>query len=284
MEVLSDILRTMRVEGSVYFCDMLDTPWTKEWQDTTSASFHMIRRGECWATVGDQTEYLGPGDLIFIGPGIDHVLESHPPGQEEKASGACTLLLCGYCDFLDDASTPLQKVFPSLTIVRDEDLQRHPFLKGTFDQLSAEFMAHGPGSELIVNKLTEVVLIELIRINFGRDADNPLLKALDDKQVSKALELIHEHPERPWTIDGLAQEVGLSRAAFAKRFKDLVGETVFQYLTDLRMQRSKELLRDTGMPVWQIAERAGYESDLAFTRSFKKATGKTPRQYRLQAD
>ena len=67
MEVLSDILRTMRVEGSVYFCDMLDAPWTKEWRDTTSASFHMIRRGECWATVGDQTEYLGPGDLIFTG-------------------------------------------------------------------------------------------------------------------------------------------------------------------------------------------------------------------------
>lgn len=282
MEVLSDILKFMRVEGSVYFCDMLDAPWTKAFQDTTSASFHMIRRGECWATVGDESEYLGPGDLIFIGPGIDHVLASHPPGEPEKASAPCTLLLCGYCDFLDDASTPLLRIFPSLTVIRDEDLQRHPFLKGTFDQLSAEFMARGPGSELIVNKLTEVVLIELIRINFARDADNPFLKALDDKQVSRSLKLLHERPEQHWTIESLAQDVGLSRAAFAKRFKDLVGETVFQYLTNLRMQRGKELLRETGMPVWEVAERVGYESDLAFTRTFRKLIGTTPRQYRLK--
>ena len=282
MEVLSDILRTMRVQGSVYFCDMLDAPWSKEFRDTTSAGFHMLRRGECWATVGDRTEYLGPGDLVFIGPGIDHVLESHPPGREDQASSVRTLLLCGYCDFDEDTTTPLLDVFSSLTIVRDEEFQQHPFLKGTFDQLSSEYMAQGPGSELIVNKLTEVVLIELIRINFARQDDFPFLKALDDKLVSRALEKLHGHPERQWTIEKLASDVGLSRAAFAKRFKDLVGQPVFGYLTGLRIQRAKELLRDTALPVYEIAERAGYESDLSFTRTFKKHTGRTPRQYRLE--
>ena len=260
MEVLSDILRSMRVEASVYFCDMLDPPWTKTFDGASAAGFHMIRRGECWASVHGQTEYLGPGDL----------------------SGASTLLLCGYCDFVADTPTPLLNVIPELTIVRNEDFARHPFLKGTFDQLSAEYMVQGPGSELIVNKLTEVVLVELIRINFCREEGSPFLKALQDKSIAKALQFLHEQPEENWTIQDLAQAVGSSRAAFAKRFKALVGETVFQYLTSLRMQRAKDLLRNTTLPVYGVAERAGYESELAFTKAFKKQTGRTPRQYRLQ--
>ncbi len=282
MEVLSDILRAMRVQGSVYFCDMLDPPWTQTFEASPSAGFHMIRRGECWATVHGETEYLGPGDLIFLGPQTEHVLSSEPPGRDSQGRGVRTLLLCGYCDFLADTPTPLLSVIPDLTIVRSEELDRHPFLKGTFDQLSAEYMASGPGSELIVNKLTEIVLIELIRINFCREAGSPFLLALNDKSVSRALQFLHEHPERSWTIQDLAQEVGLSRAAFAKRFKALVGETVFQYLTSLRMQRARQLLRDTSLPVYEIGQRVGYESDLAFTKAFKKLSGQTPRQFRLQ--
>ena len=282
MEVLSDILRAMRVEGSVYFCDMLDPPWTKTFEGSGTAGFHMIRRGECWATADGHTDYLGPGDLIFLGPGVDHVLSSEPPGEDDQGRGASTLLLCGYCDFVADTPTPLLGVIPRLTIVRNEDLARHPFLKGTFDQLSSEYMARGPGSELIVNKLTEVVLVELIRINFCRDEGSPFLKALHDKPISRALQHLHENPAKHWTIEELARSVGSSRAAFAKRFKHLVGETVFQYLTSLRMQRARQMLRDTALPVYEVAQRAGYDSDLAFTRAFKKNTGQTPRQFRLQ--
>jgi len=282
MEVLSDILRTMRVEGSVYFCDMLDPPWSKKFAASASAGFHVIRRGQCWVTADGRSEYLGPGDLIFLGPGIDHLLGSEPPGETGQGSAASTLLLCGYFDFLADTPTPLLDVIPNLTIVRNDELALHPFLKGTIDQLGSEYMARGPGSELIVNKLTEVVLVELIRINFCREEGSPFLKALHDKSVSKALQYLHEHPEKSWTIQDLAEAVGSSRAAFAKRFRGLVGETVFQYLTSLRMQRAKQLLLDTALPVYEIAQKAGYESELAFTKTFKKQTGKTPRQFRLQ--
>ena len=212
MEVLSDILRTMRVTGSVYFCDHLDPPWTKTFTDTTSAGFHLIRRGGCWVVSGDIVEYLGPGDLIFLGPGVDHVLASHGPDQALSEHAPRTLLLCGYCEFDEDSVTPLLQIFPRLTIIRVEELMRHPWLKGTFDQIGGEYMSHGPGSELVVNKLTEVVLIELIRINFGRDTDNPFLLALNDKAIS----------------------------------------------------------------------RTGYESDLAFTRTFKKHAGLTPKQFRAR--
>jgi len=284
VEVLTDILRSMRVQGSVYFCDHLKAPWTMEFKDTTSASFHLVRRGECWLISGDRSERLGPGDLVFVEPGRDHVLISQPPGQSPSPGEAQTLLLCGYCDFTRETATPLLDVFPALTIVREEELLKHPWLKSTLDQLSAEYMSQQPGAELVVNKLTEVVLVELIRINFGRAEQSRFILALSDKRIAKALQHLHNSPHIAWTLEKLAGEVGMSRAAFAKRFKELVGQAMFEYLTKLRIQRAKELLRETKLPLYEVAGRIGYESDLAFTKTFKKHVGATPTRYRKQAN
>lgn len=283
MEVLSDILRSMRVQGSVYFCDYLQAPWSMKFEDTTSASFHLVRRGECWLMSGDQKDRLGPGDLVFIEPGRDHVLASEPPGQEPPTGEAGTLLLCGYCEFMQGTGTPLLDVFPSLTIVREEELLKHPWLRSTLDQLSTEYMSQQPGAELVVNKLTEVVLVELIRINFGREDKSRFILALSDKQIARALQYLHNSPHSAWTIEKMAQEVGMSRSAFAKRFKELVSQPMFEYLTMLRVQRAKELLQETKLPLYEVASRVGYESDLAFTKTFKKHTGTTPTRYRKQA-
>lgn len=282
MEVLSDILRSMRAEGSVYFCDRLQAPWSMDFKDTTSASFHLVRRGECWVMAGDQTERLGPGDLIFIEPGRDHVLASQPQGQDPSQDGSETLLLCGYCEFADGTLTPLLDALPSLTIVREEEFLKHPWLKSTLDQLSTEYLSQQPGAELVVNKLTEIVLVELIRINFGRDSEGQFIAALSDKRISRALQQLHTNPETAWTLDTLSEKVGMSRAAFAKRFKELVGHPMFEYLTMLRIQRARELLRESNLPLYEVANRVGYESDLAFTKTFKKYTGTTPTRYRKQ--
>lgn len=284
MEVLSDILRSMRAQGSVYFCDKLIAPWSMDSVDTTSASFHLVRRGECWVTAGDVTERLGPGDLIFIEPGRDHTLASHPAGAEPAQKDAVTLLLCGYCEFAEGTLTPLLNALPSMTIVREEEFLKHPWLKSTLDQLSAEYLSQQPGAELVVNKLTEIVLVELIRINFGRDQEGRFIAALSDKRISKALGELHSNPDTAWTLDTLSDKIGMSRAAFAKRFKELVGHPMFEYLTMLRVQRAKELLRESNLPLYEIASRVGYESDLAFTKTFKKYAGTTPTRYRKQRE
>ncbi len=280
--VLSDILRSMRVQGSVYFCDHLQAPWSMEFEDTKTAGFHLVRRGECWLMSGGRTERLGPGDLVFVEPGRDHVLASQPPGQDPPPGEPRTLLLCGYCEFTAETGTPLLDVFPSLTIVREEELLKHHWLKSTLDQLSTEYLSQQPGAELVVNKLTEVVLVELIRINFGRDNRSRFILALSDKQIAKALQHLHNSPHIAWTLEKMAVEVGMSRAAFAKRFKELVGRPMFEYLTRLRVQRAKEILQETKLPIYEVASRVGYESDLAFTKTFKKHTGFTPTRYRKQ--
>jgi AraC-like DNA-binding protein len=271
MEVLSDILRSMRVQGSVYFCDHLEAPWSMDFKDTTSASFHLVRRGQCWVMSGESAHCLGPGDLVFVEQGRDHGLASQPPGKNPPPGEARTLLLCGYCEFRRETGTPLLDVFPTLTIVREEELLKHPWLKSTLDQLSAEYMSQQPGAELVVNKLTEVVLVELIRINFGRLEQNRFVLALSDKRIAKALQHFHDKPDIAWTLEKIAEEVGMSRAAFAKRFKELVGQPMFEYLTTLRVQRAKELLQETKLPLYEVANRVGYESDLRPLRNMRES-------------
>jgi len=282
LEVLSDILRSMRTVGSVYFCDHLQAPWSMDFENTESASIHLVRRGECWVTAGDRIDRLGPGDLVFIEQGRDHVLASQPPGKSAPAGTAGTLLLCGYCKFADDTGNPLLDIFPSLTIVREEEILKRPWLKSTLDQLSSEYLSQQPGAELVVNKLTEVVLVELIRIDFGREDVSSFVQALSDTQISRALQHMHNSPQISWTLEKLAAEIGMSRAAFAKRFRSLVGRPMFEYLTALRVQRAKEFLRETNLPMYEIASRVGYQSDLAFAKTFKKRTGTTPNRYRKE--
>jgi len=125
--------------------------------------------------------------------------------------------------------------------------------------------------------------VELIRIDFGRSEKNSFVGALYDKQISLALTLLHAEPQKPWTLEKLAAEAALSRASFSKRFKERVGQPMFEYLTALRMQRARELLRRTTYPVYEIANRVGYDSDLAFTKAFKRITGTTPTRFRKAA-
>lgn len=281
MEVLSDILRGMHVRGSVYFCDKLEAPWTLKFDDVDRASFHMVRRGECWLSTDGAVEQLGPGDLVYLEAGEKHSLLSHPPGGT-ATRGNCTLLLCGYCDFDSATGTPLLDVFPSSVIVRDDEIRRHGWLKTTLDQLSSEFQSRQPGAELVIDKLTEIVIVELIRLSFGRE-DHAFVRALSDKQISESLRLLHEAPEKGWTLQGLAEAVGVSRAAFARRFRDLVGRPMFEYLTSLRIDRAREMLTAGSLPVAEVAYRVGYESSVAFSKTFRKQTGLTPAKYRKAA-
>jgi len=279
-DVLSEVLRGLRAEGTVYFCDQLSPPWEKRYSGDDGASFHQIRRGGCRLEAGDRVEYLGPGDLIFLAPGLAHVLSSEPQAKEAPTDSAETLLLCGYCTFNNVENSPFSKLFPELIIIRAEQLERLGWLQSILNQLSIEYLSMRPGTEIVVQRMTEVLLVELIRMNFGQNEQAPLIKALTDQYISKALERLHQAPEKKWSLEILATDIGLSRAAFAKRFKLLVGVPMFDYLTHLRIQQACQLLTETDMPLYKIANRVGYESDLAFTRTFKNRLGLTPTAYR----
>ena len=281
-DVLSEVLRFMRINGTVYFCDQVVAPWTKEFVATTTASFHQVRRGGCWLVTEEGPVYLASGDVVFLAAGLDHKLCSHLPDQPVSGTEPDTLLMCGYLEFAHDVDTPIKGLFPQLSILREADIQASPWLKATLDQLAAEFLSSTPGVQLVVDRLTEILVVELIRANFGAAGDTPYIRAMNDRVVGAALQRLHAHPEQPWTLQSMASEVGVSRAGLANRFKDLVGTPMFEYLTGLRMQRAKVLLNDSLEPINDVANQVGYESDIAFVKAFKKRVGLTPVAYRKQ--
>jgi AraC-like DNA-binding protein len=106
------------------------------------------------------------------------------------------------------------------------------------------------------------------------------LAGLNDPHVGRALGLVHADPARGWTVEELARESGISRAALAKRFAELVGDTPMQYLAGWRMHLARSLLRESNIGVAQLAARVGYESEAAFSRAFRRAVGLPPATWR----
>ena len=283
MTVLSDILRDIRAKASVYFCDRLVPPWNIEMRDLEYSSFHQVRRGQCIVECAGQKELAAPGDIIFIPKGSDHDLKSvdgFTPGREKEFK---TMLLCGYFQFDQAIDHPLLASLPPLVIIRSETLEKNTGLKHTMDFLTEEFTNDQPGSNLLMDKLTEVMLIQLIRTEFSEQNETNFSKALFDNHISKALKFIHSDPARSWTLESLAAEIGMSRTSLANRFKELVGTTMYDYMTKIRLQKACNLLRTTSLPVYSIAEKSGYQSEISFNKVFKQHFSVTPGQYRKQS-
>ena len=274
MEVLTDILKGLRTAGSVYFCDFLVPPWELAYERETRAMFHLVRRGHCRLVVDDETHELVPGDFVFLAPGVDHRVESN------DSSTSQTLLLCGYCEFENREDDVLMRALPRCVILQHEELEQWPWLTRTLEHLSAEYMSGAPGNEVTVNKLTEVLLVQLLRVDFGRTDRAGIVAALRDKRIANALALVHRHPGHDWTIEKAAEAASMSRSGFARRFKELLEMNFFDYLTRLRMRNARELLMTTALPVADIGERVGYQSGLSFVKAFRKLHDMTPRAWR----
>jgi AraC-like DNA-binding protein len=252
-------------------------------RDLEYSSFHQVRRGQCLIECAGEREMAGPGDIIFIPNGSDHILKSidgYAPGRENEFK---TMLLCGYFQFDQEIEHPLMASLPQLVIIRSEALENNTGLKNTLDLLTEEFTNNQPGSRLLMDRLTEIMLIQLIRTEFTPASQGNFSKALFDNQISQALKLIHGDVARSWTLDSLATEVGMSRTSLATRFKEFVGTTMFDYLTKIRLQKACNLLKTTGQPVYSIAEKSGYRSEISFNKAFKQNLSLTPGQYRKKS-
>lgn len=149
-------------------------------------------------------------------------------------------------------------------------------LHTTLNMLASEMAVSAPGSELVVNRLADMLFIHSIRAHIGSRSEackNGLLRAIFDPQIGVALKAMHEKVERPWTVESLAAACGMSRSAFAVHFKNLVGETPLEYLTSWRMQKATGLLQKGDKKLFEVAKSVGYDSDAAFSKAFKRMFG-----------
>lgn len=305
MDVLSQILQMVRLRGSLYFRTEFDPPWGVRVPPYRNvARFHLVIRGECWVRVptADAAVLLAPGDLVVIPHGAEHVLsdarDTTAVAVDEVvrnagfsgdgalvygglSSGRTTNLVCGHFQFDEEAIHPVLRALPAYIHVRGSDSLNYTWLDNAMRFIGLEAWSGRAGSEAIVHRLSEIIFIQVVRAyldNAGERAQG--LAAIADRQISRALGVIHASPQAPLTLELLAREAAMSRTQFAARFRQLMGMTPMDYVTFWRMQVARHRLADGAGNIVEVAADAGYGSEAAFSRAFKKTFGMNPSAFR----
>ena len=176
---------------------------------------------------------------------------------------------------------PITQLLPSFILIKAD--QGHTLaLHNTMRALASEMTEQAPGSEVVVTRLAEVLFIQTLRAHIASGAERRnkgWLRAIFDRQMGTALSAIHGDVNTPWTVESLAEAAGMSRSAFAARFKELLGQTPLKYVTEWRMQRAMQLLQQRDRKLVDVARSVGYESDAAFSKAFKRVVGANPGEY-----
>jgi AraC-like DNA-binding protein len=196
--------------------------------------------------------------------------------------GACTRIVCGFLGSDGPDTTPVLTSLPTVLKLTLDDGAAGEWIRSTLRFAAEEIAAGRPGSETVLEKVSELLFVEAVRryAESLPDDETGWLAGLRDPYVARTLALIHREVARPWTVDELGRKVGLSRSALADRFLRLLGVPPIHYLGRWRMQVAKQKLRATGASLAEVAEVIGYESEAAFSRAFKKAFGTAPATWR----
>ena len=225
---------------------------------------------------------------VARGPILTRIYPSRRSSLTLPGLSVSSLILAGLADAgpaeaggLVTASKAIADLLPQRIVIRAERAQAFG-LQTTLQLLTAETRAASPGSHLVIQRIADLVLIQALRAHIASPAalDARLLHALSDAQIGAALRLMHDRIDHPWTVATLASEAGMSRSAFALRFKELVGGTPLEYLTRWRMHRASHLLRESDHKVSDVAQSVGYDSDGSFHKAFKRILGVGPGEYR----
>ena len=195
--------------------------------------------------------------------------------------GAPTTIVCGFLSFDRASLKPITQLLPSLILIKGD--QAHTLaLHNTMQALASEMAGQVPGSEVVATRLAEVLFIQALRAHIASGAESSnkgWLRAIFDPQIGAALSVIHDNVNAPWTVESLAEAAGMSRSSFAARFKELLGQTPLEYVTEWRMQKAMQLLQQRDKKLADVARSVGYESDAAFSKAFKRVVGASPGEY-----
>jgi AraC-like DNA-binding protein len=310
MDPLSDLLRVVRLDGAYFYPVEAAEPWAVSSAPARELSprilpgsehlisYHVLLSGRCFGgLIGEELVELAAGDAIVFPHGDAHVMVSdrsaRPASDFDTAAqqrfpdvvllgtGASrpTSFICGYlgCDLRP--FNPLLAALPRRMHMRGLSAT---WLGGFTRQLTEESRLGRAGADTVITRLAELMFIEALRRYLEElpAGQTGWLAGLRDEVVGRALALHHARPAHPWTLAELARESASSRSRLAERFTEMVGLPPMQYLTRWRMQVAANLLAQGGAKVAGVASEAGYDSEAAFSRAFKKATGMAPGAWR----
>ena len=295
MDLLYDHLARARASGAVFARTVAAPPWGLRLGGSIQLAVHAVVRGRGWLWFDDDSQSpleLSPGDVTLVRGGPDHCI-GHEPGadclepEEFRArhgrdahpdDAQATVFLCGAYRFSGDVGAALldalPQVLPLSAAVGDP-------LRDVIGLLSRELTAPEPGQTTVLDRLLDILLVLAIRTSFRQSATAPRwYRASADPRLNAVLQAVHEDAGHPWSVPELAGISGLSRAAFARTFRDALGQAPMQYLTDWRMTLARDHLRDGQLSLAKIAEATGYGSPYAFAAAFRRHHGDPPGAWR----
>jgi AraC-like DNA-binding protein len=320
MDPISDVFKSMHITSVVHARLEATAPWgllreggsgndaalhspAIENSQSQLAHFGMVSRGNCWLSVGGMPDPLPltGGDCFLLAPGSTYALRDDPrtrarsfceaaPTKDSNVihyggSGAPTTIVSGWFRFGQMSVKPLRRLLPESILIK-ADQARTLALHATLQLLASEMSESAPGTEVMVNRLADILFIQCVRAHIASGSENcksGWLRAIFDPRIGAALKAMHERVENSWTVETLAAAAGMSRSAFALRFKELLGETPLEYLTNWRMYKATGLLGEDDKKLFEVAKSVGYESDAAFSKAFKRVLGLAPREFRRNA-
>lgn len=313
MDVLSDVLQAIRLEGALFFTGEFREPWCVDIRKGAElaqvlrpgapnlAICHTLLEGRCWIRLQDgEPVPLQAGDTVVIPGGNSHVMGSgmqHAPVSADHlvqiqspnlrtvrygGNGDACHIVCGWFAYEDDIPHPLLKSLPEVFVAPRPARAAGDWIEQSIRYVTSESAIDAPGTSAVATRVAETLFVESLRGYIDRlpDTGRGWLAGLRDPQVSHCLALMHADPSRDWSVDSLAEAVNSSRSVVAQRFTEIVGTPPIQYLIRWRMAKAARLLRSGRQPLNRIAEAIGYESEAAFCRAFKKEFGITPGKWR----
>jgi AraC-like DNA-binding protein len=277
----------------------LDAPWCVVVEASDDTYLYVVRRGSCLLDSDglDAPLCLRAGDIVTLVAGQRHVWRDGPataprptlsgfsqavlaPGGGVKGTGTGRTRLLVLSSPRD--SNAFVPVYPPLVVVPRSERQSASFLQRVVQLVEIEHAGARPGKEAVIRRLSELLVIELVRFALPRlpRGGRNWLGGLADPQVGRAISLMHADLARAWTLSDLAAAVGMSRAAFVERFTRLVGEPPNRHLRRVRMDRAAIELEQSDEAIVSIADAVGYASESAFNKAFVREIGMAPARYR----
>lgn len=299
MSMLDSVLQGFHFSSAIYcaYCTNR-APWGIGLASVRSAQFHAVRTGQCDVRVDGQQISLNTGDFVVLPHGDAHELvDGHStkaiPATELLAGtprsnpwmvnlgqeGRLSILICAGFLYSGRIQDPILQFLPAVIHLKGgETASLEPLLV----LAEQEMRTPHAGTEAMLARIAEMLMVESIRtyvdgVDVGQGG---WLAALQDKKLSAVMQAIHDDPAAPWTLADLAGRVGLSRSSLATQFRAVVGVTVRQYITRLRMTLAASMLETPNRPsMVEISEQVGYSSEAAFSRAFSREMGVAPSQY-----
>ncbi|HEY8585676.1 MAG TPA: AraC family transcriptional regulator [Rhodanobacter sp.] len=278
MDELSELLRHLHLQARVFHRSTHCGQWVLDAEYERKAMFHLVAAGHCVLHTDDDHAdvVLQAGDGVLFSRPREHRLIAALDADDSST----TLLLCGYFEFESPLAAVLLASLPAQILLQQPSLA-DPAVAATptalLQLIIAEAQTNGPGAAVLMDKLSDALFMYALRqcLTAGT-VEQGLLSAISDPYLGPALLAVHQDPQHPWTVASLADKVHLSRAAFARRFAQSVGTSPMEYVTALRMQQAHVALAERGLSVAEAAVIAGYATEAAFSRAFKRIHGRSP--------